>query len=145
MAKQYKNQYHELIANLHITDGYIFNYFDQKLAPFQLSVQQYSVLRQLQEVYPESLYAGELKSKMHEINSDMTRLTDRLVRKNLIVRKPDPLNRRRVKLCLTEDSNEFVKKVAIEFQNFESIVSHLTDEEVNILNTLLTKIRTNAK
>ena len=142
MGKQYKNQYNELIANLHITDGYIFNYFDQKLAPFKLSVQQYVVLRQLQEVYPESLNAGELKNKMHEINSDMTRLTDRLISKNLIVRETDPLNRRRVKLRLTEESNEFVKKVAIEFQNFESIVSHLTDEEVKTLNTLLTKIRT---
>ncbi|MBA4849353.1 MarR family winged helix-turn-helix transcriptional regulator [Emticicia sp. BO119] len=142
MSKQYKNQYHELIANLHMTDGYIFNYFDQKLAPFQLSVQQYIVLRQLQEVYPESLNAGELKSKMHEMNSDMTRLTDRLITKNLIVRETDPENRRRVKLRLTEESNEFVKKVAIDFQNFESIVSHLTDDEVKILNSLLTKIRT---
>ena len=142
LGKQYKNQYHELIANLHITDGYIFNYFDQKLAPFKLSVQQYVVLRQLQEVYPESLNAGELKNKMHEINSDMTRLTDRLISKNLIVRETDPLNRRRVKLRLTEESNEFVKRVAIEFQNFESIVSHLTDDEVKTLNTLLTKIRT---
>jgi DNA-binding MarR family transcriptional regulator len=141
MGKQYKNQYHELIANLHITDGYIFNYFDQKLAPFKLSVQQYSVLRQLQEVFPGSLNAGELKNKMHELNSDMTRLTDRLISKNLIIREIDPENRRRVKLRLTEESNEFVKKVAIEFQNFESIVSHLTDEEVKTLNTLLTKIR----
>lgn len=141
MGKQYKNQYHELIANLHITDGYIFNYFDQKLAPFKLSVQQYSVLRQLQEVFPGSLNSGELKNKMHELNSDMTRLTDRLISKNLIIREIDPENRRRVKLRLTEESNEFVKKVAIEFQNFESIVSHLTDEEVKTLNTLLTKIR----
>lgn len=141
MGKQYKNQYHELIANLHITDGYIFNYFDQKLAPFKLSVQQYSVLRQLQEVFPGSLNSGELKNKMHELNSDMTRLTDRLISKNLIIREIDPENRRRVKLRLTEESNEFVKKIAIEFQNFESIVSHLTDEEVKTLNTLLTKIR----
>jgi len=141
MANKYKNQYHELIANLHITDGYIFNHFDQKLAPFQLSVQQYSVLRQLQEVYPNTLNAGELKSKMHESNPDMTRLTDRLIKKNLIVRETDPENRRKVMLRLTEESNEFVKQVGLEFQNFESIVNHLTDEEVQTLNTLLIKIR----
>ena len=145
MEKKYKNQYHELIANLHITDGYIFNYFDQKLAPFQLSVQQYSVLRQLQEAYPNSLNAGELKSKMHESNPDMTRLTDRLIKKNLIERETDPENRRKVMLRLTEESNEFVRQVGLEFQNFESIVNHLSDEEVKTLNTLLIKIRNKQK
>lgn len=124
-----------------MTDGYIFNYFGQKLAPFDLSVQQYITLRRLSEVYPSSLTAGELKEKMTDVNSDMTRLTDRLVAKNLIVREVDPQNRRRVNLRLTEESYRFVETVAIEFKNFESIVSHLTDDEVRTMNTLLEKIR----
>ena len=78
---------------------------------------------------------------MTDINSDMTRLTDRLVAKNLIVREVDPQNRRRVNLRLTEESFQFVEAVAVEFKNFESIVSHLTDEEVSTMNTLLEKIR----
>lgn len=141
MDNQFRNEYHQLIANLHKTDGYIFNYFAQKLAPFDLSVQQYIVLRRLSEVYPNSLTAGELKEKMTDLNSDMTRLTDRLVAKNLIVREVDAQNRRRVNLRLTEESDQFVKKVAAHFNDFESIVSHLTDEEVKIMNTLLDKIR----
>ena len=141
MNKKFRNEYHRLIANLHYTDGYIMNYFAQKLAPFDLSVQQYIVLRRLSEVYPNSLTAGELKEKMIEINSDMTRLTDRLVAKKLIVREVDPQNRRRVNLRLTEESKEFVEKAALEFNDFESILSQLTDEEVRIMNTLLDKIR----
>lgn len=141
MEKQFVNEYHRLIANLHKTDGYIFNYFGQKLAPFDLSVQQYIALRRLSEVYPSSLTAGELKEKMTDLNSDMTRLTDRLIVKNLIVREVDPQNRRRVNLRLTEESYQFVEKVATDFKNFESIVSHLTDEEVHTMNILLEKIR----
>ncbi len=141
MDKLIRNEYHQLIANLHKTDGYIFNHFGQKLAPFDLSVQQYITLRRLSEVYPNSLTAGELKEKMADVNSDMTRLTDRLVAKNLIVREVDPQNRRRVNLRLTEESHRFVEMVAVEFKDFESVVSHLTDEEVRIMNTLLNKIR----
>jgi MarR family transcriptional repressor of mepA len=141
MDKQFKNEYHRLIANLHQTDGYIMNYFAQKLAPFDLSVQQYIVLRRLSEVYPNSLTAGELKEKMIELNPDMTRLTDRLVAKNLIVREVDTQNRRRVNLRLTHESEQFVEKAAVEFNDFESIVSHLTDDEIRIMNTLLDKIR----
>ncbi|MBC3788735.1 MarR family winged helix-turn-helix transcriptional regulator [Spirosoma utsteinense] len=137
----YRNEYHRLISNLHKTDGYIVNFFQQKLAPFDLSVQQYVALRRLSEVYPDSLAAGELKAKMDDLNSDMTRLTDRLVAKNLVVREVDPQNRRRVMLRLTEESHQFVEKVASEFKDLESIVSPLTDEEVNIMNTLLDKIR----
>ena len=141
MDKLIRNEYHQLIANLHKTDGYIFNHFGQKLAPFDLSVQQYITLRRLSEVYPNSLTAGELKEKMADVNSDMTRLTDRLVAKNLIVREVDPQNRRRVNLRLTEESHRFVEMVAVEFKDFESVVSHLTDDEVRTMNTLLNKIR----
>jgi DNA-binding MarR family transcriptional regulator len=141
MNKTYRNEYHRLIGNLHQTDGYIFNHFSQKLAPFDLSVQQYVVLRLLSIVYPDSLSAGELKERMTDLNSDVTRLTDRLVAKNLIVREVDPQNRRRVNLRLTDESNQFVDKVSVEFSDFESIVSHLTDDEVSTLNTLLDKIR----
>ncbi len=141
MDKTYRNEYHRLIGNLHRTDGYIFNHFSQKLAPFDLSVQQYVVLRLLATAYPDSLSAGELKERMTDLNSDVTRLTDRLVAKNLIVREVDPQNRRRVNLRLTDESNQFIDKVAVEFSDFESIVSHLTDDEVTTLNTLLDKIR----
>ena len=141
MNTDYRNDYHRLIANLHKTDGYIFNHFAQKLAPFDLSVQQYIVLRRLSEAYPNSLTAGELKEKMTDLNSDMTRLIDRLVAKNLVVREVDPDNRRRVNLRLTEESNRFTETAAVEFNDFESIVSHLTDEEVKTMNTLLDKIR----
>lgn len=141
MEKPFRNDYHRLIANLHKTDGYIINYFQQKLAPFDISVQQYITLRHLFDAYPNSLTAGELKEKMTDINSDMTRLTDRLVAKNLVLREVDPQNRRRVNLRLTEKSYRFVETVSVEFKDFESIVSHLTDEEVRIMNALLDKIR----
>lgn len=138
---EYRNDYHRLILNLHQTDGYIFNHFQQKLAPFDLSVQQYKALRLLAEVFPNSLTAGELKEKMTDLNSDMTRLIDRLVAKNLVVREIDPTNRRRLNLRLTKESAEYMERVAAEFKDFESIVSHLTDEEVHTMNTLLDKIR----
>lgn len=141
MTKRFRNEQHRLIFNLHHTDSYIINHYQQKLAPFDLSVQQYGALRLLAEVYPNSLTAGELKEKMSDLNSDVTRLVDRLVAKNLVVREVDPANRRRVILQLTEDSHKFVAMVALEFSDFESIVSQLTDEEVSTMNILLDKIR----
>ncbi|UFH51928.1 MarR family winged helix-turn-helix transcriptional regulator [Spirosoma sp. KNUC1025] len=141
MESQFRNEYHRLIINLHKTDSYIFNHFQQKMAPFDLSVQQYKALRLLSDVFPRSLTAGELKEKMTDMNSDMTRLIDRLVAKNLVVREVDSTNRRRVNLRLTEESYQFVGRVALEFRDFESIVSHLTDEEAKTMNTLLDKIR----
>lgn len=140
MDNQFRNEHHRLIVNLRKTDGYIINHFQQKMAPFDLSVQQYKALRLLSEVFPNSLTAGELKDKMTDMNSDMTRLIDRLVVKNLVVREVDSTNRRRVNLRLTDESNQFVNRVSVEFKDFESIVSHLTDEEVRTMNSLLEKI-----
>ena len=78
---------------------------------------------------------------MTDINSDMTRLTDRLVAKSLVVREIDPTNRRKVNLRLSPESHQFIEKVSVEFSDFELIIRHLTDEEVHTLNTLLEKIR----
>lgn len=141
MDMNYRNEHHRLISNLHGTHGYIVNHFQQKLAPFDLSVQQYSVLRQLFGVYPNSLAVGELKAKMTDLNSDMTRLTDRLVAKDLLVREVDPNNRRRVIVRLTDESYRLMESVTADFKDFESIISHLTDEEVKTMNTILDKIR----
>lgn len=141
MENEFRNEYHRLIVNLHKTDGYIFNHFQQKLVRFDLSVQQYKALRLLSDVYPNSLTAGELKDKMTDMNSDMTRLIDRLVAKNMVVREIDPTNRRRLNLRLTADSKRFMDERANEFKDFESIISHLTDEEVQTMNALLEKIR----
>ena len=92
MEIQFRNEHHRLIANLHKTDGYIVNHFQQKMAPFDLSVQQDKALRLLSDAFPNSLTAGELKEKMTDMNSDMTRLIDRLVAKNLVIREGDPTN-----------------------------------------------------
>ncbi len=141
MEKHYNNQYKRLIANLHRTDGYIFNFFQQKLSPFDISVQQYVVLRHLQDAYPNALTVSEVKERLADHNSDVTRLIDRLVAKSLVTREVDSENRRRVNLKLTESSYRFTAEVAEQFKDFESIVSHLTDEEVQTLNSLLDKIR----
>ncbi|MBO0935648.1 MarR family transcriptional regulator [Fibrella sp. HMF5335] len=139
----YRNEYHRLIGSLHKTAGYITNHFQQKLAPFDLSVQQYVVLRLLSRVHPDSLTAGELKAKMTDLNPDLTRLTDRLIAKGLILRDVDPQNRRRVMLRLTEAGHKLVETAAVEFNDFESIISMLTPDEVATMNTLLDKIRIN--
>lgn len=139
----YRNEYHRLIGNLHKTAGLITNHFQQKLAPFDLSVQQYVVLRLLSKAHPDSLTAGELKAKMTDLNPDLTRLTDRLIAKDLILRDADPNNRRRVMLRLTEAGHELVERAATDFSDFESIISILTPDEVATMNTLLDKIRIN--
>ncbi|MFD1141469.1 MarR family winged helix-turn-helix transcriptional regulator [Larkinella insperata] len=140
-SRPFRNSYHELLVNLHSTQSQISNEFQKKLEPFDLSSQQYFILRLLSEAHPHPLTVSELKNQMVDRSSDITRLIDRLVKKSLVIRENDPENRRKVNLRLSEDSYAFAQKVIGQFQNFESIVSHLSEPEVQTLNELLNKIR----
>lgn len=139
--RQYRNEHHRLIANLHYTHSHVIGNFQQKLNPFDLSVQQYAVLRMLYDAYPNSLTVNEVKEGMTDRNSDITRLIDRLVSKQLVVREVDSENRRRVNLALNETSYRLMLDVIAQLHDFESIVKHLSSEEVSTLNALLDKVR----
>ena len=57
---------------------------------FKITAQQFNILRILKGQHPSAISATEIKSRMLDKNSDVSRLLDRLVRKNLITKTTCP-------------------------------------------------------
>ncbi len=73
--------------------------------------------------------------------STLTRITDRLVEKGLILRKPDLQDRRVVRVCLTQKGKEVVKTLEKErTQILENSLKNLTVEERSNLIKLMEKL-----
>lgn len=63
---------------------------------------------------------------------------------SFVIRQVDPDNRRKKIVRITKEGTEFVKRLRVDFKNAnDEIYSNLTDEELNQLEKILTKVYAN--
>ncbi|WP_299469532.1 MarR family transcriptional regulator [uncultured Gimesia sp.] len=79
---------------------------------YDLSAQQYNVLRLLQQVSPGSMQTMELGRRMISRAPDTTRMLDRLEKRALIQRSRLPDNRRVVEIAITKQGLALLKEMA---------------------------------
>jgi DNA-binding MarR family transcriptional regulator len=139
--RKFQSEYHKLMANINYTGAFITAALQRVLEVHNLTHPQFIILRALQYVAPENLSMSEVKEQMHDRNSDITRLVDRLIEKELVIRENDPLNRRKVKLALSPLAIELLIKIDKAILEFETRLHDFSEQEVNYLNELLDKIR----
>ena len=130
------------VLNVIYTAGWIQARHEQLFQEYDLTPQQYNVLRILYRHHPEPLCAGEIKEMMLDRNPDLTRLCDRLVKKNLIARQANAANRRQVLIAITSEGLSLLDTLDPQVQAAAAAHYHnLTDEEANNLSDLLDKLR----
>jgi DNA-binding MarR family transcriptional regulator len=109
--------------------------------PFDMTSQQYNVLRILKGRHPEAIPVGEVKAVLLDKNPDMTRLCDRLVQKGLIQRDFNCHNRREVLLQITPTGLELLLQLEPVMKEASKEWDNLTPEEAETLSDLLDKLR----
>lgn len=96
------------------------------LKPYGITHGQYNILRILRGKKGEPISAKEIKNKMIVRNPDITRLIDRLVKKDLVIRQMDQINRRKVEISLSENG----KKLLLEVDPIMSKATHFFFKDV---------------
>ncbi|MCH2082995.1 MAG: MarR family transcriptional regulator [Saprospiraceae bacterium] len=91
------------------------NWIDQQvkscLHQFDITHPQYNVLRILRGSIPMPLSSTDIKDRMIVISPDMTRLLDRLIKKELIDKRICPDNRRKVEVIISEKGIELLEDI----------------------------------
>ncbi len=109
---------------------------------YELSAQQYNVLRLLRSVSPQGLQTMELGRRLISRGPDMTRMLDRLEKAGLICRERLPENRRVVEVLLTEQGAGLLDAMAADvLQMHQQQLGHLTAAERERLIDLLKRAR----
>ena len=132
---------HKAVVNIMFTDGWLSNHLRDVFKNHTLTPQQYNVLRILRGKYPESLNPSDIKAVMLDKNPDLTRLCDRLLKRNLIDRCIDDGNRRKMNIRITEDGLKMLNLIDPIMIEFNEKVATITEEEAVILSNLLDKLR----
>ena len=131
----------KLTTNIFYTSGWVNNYYTHKLKDFNLTYQQYHILKIIKRYDPEPVSANVIKECMPEMQSDVSRLIERMREKGLIDRQICPNDRRKVDVRLQDVGRELLLKIELLECEWDGVLKKLTDDEAVQLNFLLDKIR----
>lgn len=137
---KFRNGNQKAIINLLYTVNWLQNLQQEIFKPFGITAQQFNILRILRGQYPNAISATEIKSRMIDKNSDVSRLLDRLIQKNLIVKKVCPVDKRAADILITNAGLDILKSLDAEEKKLDGLLA-LTEDEANQLSDLLDKAR----
>ena len=137
----FKSPQQKAALNLTYTYNWLNGLQEDFFSKYDLTPQQYNVLRILRGCFPESACAGEIKEVMLDKNPDLTRLCDRLVRKGLVERQLNENNRRQILTVITQAGLDLLAQMEPGMCEMARYFSKLNDDEAENLSNLLDKLR----
>lgn len=129
--------------NLLKTSSWIEEQLKVALKPIGLTHAQLNVLHVLSVTKPEPVSALDLKKQIIVANPDLTRLLDRLVKKNWVMRSTCPANRRKIDISITDEGEHIfhAAQAALERVLGGFFEEKITEAEAAELRRILHKIR----
>jgi DNA-binding MarR family transcriptional regulator len=140
-TKQFRNQRHKLHVNIIYTYNWLLNRSQKVMHSYGITSQQYNVLRILRGQFPNPCNVQLLKERMLDKQSDVSRLVDRLVQKQLIERKTSAKDRRKLDILISKAGLDLLQRMDPEVAKMEEYSSHITEEEARQINELLDQLR----
>lgn len=133
---------HKTALNVLFTSAWLRTRTQCIFKRFDLSSEQFNVLRILRGQYPEVLSLKEITVRMLERNSNTTRIVEKLVGKQLVKRTQSEEDKRELQIQITEKGLDVLVQIDLVLAEEQAHTTpHLSDEECMILNNLLDKIR----
>ncbi|GIZ08611.1 MarR family winged helix-turn-helix transcriptional regulator [Flavobacterium sp. UMI-01] len=134
----------KVILNIMYTEKMISEQFSEILKPYDLSSEQYNVLRILRGQKGNPANMCLIQERMIAKTSNTTRLVDKLLLKELVTRKVCPDNRRKIEVLITQKGLDTLAELEPKVKDHENYFSKkLTPVELQQLNELLEKYRNN--
>lgn len=131
------------LLNILYTQNLVSEKFNEILKPFDLSTEQFNVLRILRGQNGKTANMCTIQERMIAKTSNTTRLVDKLLLKELVTREVCPENRRKMEITITQKGLDLLTNLDPLVINHEKLfASNLTLSELETLNELLEKFRT---
>lgn len=138
----FKTPYHRVMVNLIYTSNWLMDSQTRVLKPFKITLQQYNVLRILRGQHPSPIKVADITERMLDKMSNASRLVDKLVAKQFVLRTECPSDRRAVDVVVTDKGLELLNKIDVYLTEWADLQRQkLTEEEALLLSKLLDKLR----
>lgn len=138
--QKFKSSHQKAVINLLYTTSWLLGKQKEIFKPYNITGQQFNILRILRGQHPNSISATEIKSRMLDKNSDVSRLLDRLLAKGIIAKNTSVSDKRAADITLTAEGIELLKEIDQKQYELDNILV-LNDDDAALLSDLLDKSR----
>jgi len=140
--KTFQSEYQKVQINVLFTAAWMSKHSSDLLKPFNISGQQFNIMRILKGMYPKPATVKLLTERMIDKMSNASRLVEKLKRKGLVERQVCPNDRRRVNIQLTDLGLKVLDQASnVLISAMDERLALLTEDEAIQLNSLLDKMR----
>lgn len=143
--KHFRNEHQKAAINLIYTHSWLTTRIKQFLSRYDITMQQFNVLRILRGQHPGSISTSVIRDRMLDHNSDASRIVDRLHRQGYVEKEPCPTDRRLVDVRISDRGLKLLNTIDQQQEEIDGILSNLSEQEVQELNRLLDKARNSAE
>lgn len=140
---KFEGEHHKMAVNLLYTSSWLYNLNALRFKPFDITPEQYNVLRILRGSHPKQLMLAEITARMIDKNSNATRLVEKLRQKGLVKREICENNRRQVDIMITDKGLSLLSKIDKTSDEWLKNLKAVTKQEAQELNRILDKLRDN--
>lgn len=140
-SNKFKNETQKAGLNVLYTAWWLKTISTKEMKTFDITHEQYNVLRILKGKHPEKMCVKDIASRMIEKSSNVPRIVDRLETKKLIERMQGEIDGRQTVITLTEKGINLLSNATEKLNAIWDESITMTDADALVLNNLLEKMR----
>lgn len=137
---KFKNLYQRALISLVFANNALNNHFQEFLKNYDITSQQYNVLRILRGQHPKPATVNLIRERMLDKNSDVSRIVERLRKSALLERVTCVHDRRAVDVVITNKGLNLLKAIDDAQKMEGELLLCFNENEILQLNTLLDKL-----
>lgn len=139
--REFDSEHQKALINLIYTSNHVIGLMNQFFKEYDITRQQYNVLRILRGQHPRPASVNLIKERMLDKMSDASRIVKRLLDKQLITRNISYDDRRSVEITISDKGLCLLERTDQQVNHFAGVLDNLSDNEAKQLNILLDKLR----
>jgi DNA-binding MarR family transcriptional regulator len=141
IKSKFKSEQQRMVVNLLYTSNWLKNIHSDLLQPFDITSQQYNILRILRG-NGDWMTMNTVKERMIDKSPNTTRLADKLVTKKYVERKRCEEDRRVVYVKITAKGVKLMAEIDEKsMKPFEKIADKISNKDAAIVSSILDKLR----
>jgi len=139
--EKFSNEYEKAAINILFTGSWLYNLNASRLKKYDITPEQFNVLRILRGSNPKPMMLADITSRMIDRSSNATRLVEKLRQKGFVEREICEDNRRQVDISITSKGMSLLAKIDKQIDKWNEILGTVTKAEAQELNRILDKLR----
>lgn len=138
---RYESVFHEAMVNVAFTHNWCSEQLKNAVQPYEITAQQFNVLRILRGQYPSPSTINLVRCKMLDKMCDASRIVERLLQKELVAKRLNSKDKRSVDILISKKGLDLLERMDGDLNLSGVLSSHLTAVEAEQLVHLLKKAK----